>query len=160
MTIRNFTQDDFPSVAEIYRQGMATGIATFETVVPTWEIWNKKYSERCRIVAEERSIIAGFAVIIPVSSRECYAGVFEESLYVHDQWRGRGIGTQLLSTLIGRTERSGIWTLQATIFVENGPSLRLHERCGFRVVGRREKIARRNGEWKDTYLMERRSALK
>lgn len=160
MNIRDFIHNDFPSVMEIYRQGMATGIATFETVVPTWEVWNKKYSDRCRIIAEERGIITGFAVIIPVSSRECYAGVYEESLYVHDQWRGRGIGKKLLHALIDRTERLGIWTLQGTVFVENEPSVRLHERCGFRIVGRREKIAQRNGVWKDTYLMERRSALK
>ncbi len=157
MRIRPLKPNDFISIAEIYRQGIATGIATFETMVPSWDEWDKKYLETCRLVAEENGDVIGYSVIHPISKRECYSGVCEESIYIHEVWRGKGIGRQLLQALIGESERLGIWTLQAGIFAENTASIALHEQCGFRIIGRREKIARLNGEWKDTVLLERRS---
>jgi len=157
MIIRPLTPEDFSSIAEIYRQGIATGLATFETVVPSWKEWSKKYSQECRLVAEENEEVMGFTVIHPISKRECYSGVCEESIYIHEAWRGKGIGKKLLNALIEESERREIWTLQAGIFAENTASIKLHEQCGFRMIGYREKIAKLNGEWKDTVLMERRS---
>jgi len=157
MIIRQLQQNDFSSVAEIYRQGIATGTATFETTVPAWNEWNKKYIESCRIVADEKKFITGFAVLSKTSVREAYKGVCEVTVYVHEKHRGKGIGKILLQKLIEQSEENGIWTLQATIFAENKASVNIHEQCGFRLVGYREKIAQRNGEWKNTVLMERRS---
>ena len=157
MIIREFLPADFPSIAEIYRQGIATGLATFETSVPPWDIWNRKYLKICRLVAEENGTVIGFTVVHPISKRECYSGVCEESIYIHKAWRGKGVGKKLLFALIDESERRGIWTLQAGIFAENTASIILHRQCGFRIIGHREKIAKLNGEWKDTVLMERRS---
>jgi phosphinothricin acetyltransferase len=157
MIIRPFQPNYFPPISEIYRQGIATGLATFETVVPSWEEWNKKYLNACRLVAEEAGSVIGYTVVHPISKRECYSGVCEESIYIHEAWRGKGIGKKLLNALIEESECCGIWTLQAGIFAENKASILLHEQCGFRIIGFREKIAKLNSEWKDTILMERRS---
>lgn len=159
MIIRPLLKADFPFVAEIYRQGIITGIATFETLVPSWEKWNEKYLEQCRLVAEEHGTVIGYTVVHSISKRECYSGVCEESIYIHEAWRGKGVGKKLLNALIEESERCGIWTLQAGIFAENKASITLHTHCGFRMIGFREKIAKLNGEWKDTVLMERRSKI-
>lgn len=152
------TPSDWPSVADIYRQGIESGDATFETEVPDRETWEAARHPGCRIVAESGGEIVGFAALSPVSRRPVYAGVCEVMAYVAEAARGRGIGTALLDELVRCSERSGIWTLQASIFPENDASVRLHERAGFRVVGTRERIGRfHDGRWRDTVLMERRS---
>jgi len=159
MDIRAFTQDDFPPIAEIYLQGIKTGQATFETAVPSWEQWNAKYLETCRLVAVENGNVIGFTVLHQISKRECYSGVCEESIYIHEAWRGKGIGKRLLQAIIEKSEQCGIWSLQAGIFKENKVSVKLHVHCGFRIIGYREKIAQLQGLWKDTLLLERRSKI-
>ncbi|HEX9161923.1 MAG TPA: GNAT family N-acetyltransferase [Thermoanaerobaculia bacterium] len=150
--------DDWPSVRAIYLEGLATGNATFETNAPSWGEWDAKHLPVPRIAFRENGAVAGWAALSRVSSRACYAGVCEVSVYVGDAFRGRGVGAKLLAALVGRSEASGIWTLQASIFPENDASVQLHLRHGFRVVGRRERIAQLNGAWRDTLLLERRAA--
>jgi len=157
MDIRNFTHEDYPQIAAIYMQGIETGIATFETSVPAWDQWDKAHLAACRIVAYEGQTIKGWAALTPVSGRCVYAGVAEVSVYVAAEFRGSGIGRILLQRLIHASEEEGLWTLQAGIFSENKASIQLHEKCGFRMIGYREKIGQLNGVWKDTVLMERRS---
>lgn len=160
MIVRALVESDWPVVAEIYRQGIAAGDATFETDVPPWDVWDATRHPTCRIVAEHDGEVAGFAAISSVSSREVYAGVAEVMVYVAERARGRGIGGRLMRELVERTETQGFWTLQASIFPENGASLKAHERVGFRVLGTRERIARfHDGRWRDTVLMERRSRV-
>ncbi len=144
-------------VAAIYEEGIATGDATFETAAPAWEEWDRSHLPEPRLVAEEGGEAIGFAALSAVSSRECYSGVAENMLYVSERTRGRGVGTALLQELVRRSEEAGIWTLQTSIFPENLPSLAVHQRAGFRVVGRRERIAQLHGVWRDTLLLERRS---
>jgi phosphinothricin acetyltransferase len=151
------TPADWPQVARIYREGMETGNATFETEVPAWEAWDASHLLEHRIVAVEDDEVLGWAALSPVSRRECYRGVAEVSVYVAAAVRGRGIGRALLAALVESSERGGIWTLQATVFDGNAASLALHRGAGFREVGRRERIARLHGEWRDTILLERRS---
>lgn len=159
MEIKTITQDHFFEVAEIYRQGLATGMATFQNEVPSWEEWDRTHLAFCRMAASENNKILGWAALTPVSARTVYAGVAEVSIYLAEGERGKGIGTLLLNALIGQSEANGIWTLQSGIFSENKGSIRLHEKCGFRQVGYRERIAKKNGIWKDTVLMERRSKI-
>lgn len=155
--IRRFNNQDWQAVARIYAQGMATGIATFETVVPSFEIWNKKFLTECRLVAELAGSLVGFAVLSLVSQREVYRGVAEVTIYVDSHYQNQSIGHQLLNELIKSSEESGFWTLHATVFIENEASLALHKKCGFRVVGIKERIGNINGKWHDNYLLERRS---
>ena len=143
----------------IYAEGIATGLATFETNVPSWESWDAGHLSCCRLIAQEGETIKGWAALSAVSSRRAYAGVAEVSVYVGERYRGEGVGRALLEALVRDSERSGIWMLQASIFALNDASVRLHARCGFRVVGKRERIARLNGRWLDTVLMERRSRV-
>lgn len=150
---------DWAAVREIYAEGIATGNATFETETPDWETWNAAHLERCRLVIRVGSQVAGWAALSRAYARTVYSGVAEVSIYIGEQARGRGLGLQLLKALVEEAERAGIWTLQAGILAENEASLRLHVSCGFRVVGHREKIALLHGIWRDTVLMERRSAL-
>ncbi|WP_294273878.1 N-acetyltransferase family protein [uncultured Chryseobacterium sp.] len=159
MEIQTIIQDHFSEVAEIYRQGLATGMATFQNEVPSWEEWDRAHLAFCRMAASENNKILGWAALTPVSARTVYAGVAEVSIYLAEGERGKGIGTMLLNALIGQSEANGIWTLQSGIFSENKGSIRLHEKCGFRQVGYRERIAKKNGIWKDTVLMERRSKI-
>lgn len=159
MEIQTIIQDHFSEVAEIYRQGLATGMATFQNEVPSWEEWDRTHLAFCRMAASENNKILGWAALTPVSARTVYAGVAEVSIYLAEGERGKGIGTLLLNALIGQSEANGIWTLQSGIFSENKGSIRLHEKCGFRQVGYRERIAKKNGIWKDTVLMERRSKI-
>ena len=156
--IDDMRADDWPSVRAIYLEGIATGQATFETSAPPWEEWDAKHLIRPRIVFRDDGRVAGWAALSRVSARACYAGVAEVSVYVGDAFRGRGIGSRLLASLVQQSEAQGIWTLQASIFPENEASVQIHLRHGFRVVGRRERIAQQNGVWRDTLLMERRSA--
>jgi L-amino acid N-acyltransferase YncA len=146
--------EDWARVAEIYWDGMRDGLATFETEVPTWEAWDTAHS--LRLAAEFDGDVVGFAALSAASARHCYAGVAENSVYVAREARGLGIGRALLEKLISRARLAGVWTIQTSIFPENRASLVLHERCGFRVVGTRERIAKRDGLWRDTVFLERR----
>jgi L-amino acid N-acyltransferase YncA len=152
--------DDWPAVAEIYWDGMRDGLATFETEVPTWEAWDATHHPNHRLVAtDDFGDVVGFAALAPVSTRRCYAGVAEDTIYVARGARGRGVGHELLNRLIEGADAAGIWTVQTSIFPENRASLALHMSCGFRVVGVRERIGRRDGIWRDTLLLERRSEV-
>jgi phosphinothricin acetyltransferase len=150
--------EDWAEVRRIYGEGIASGNATFETEAPAWEDWNAGHRADCRLVAREGAATLGWAAVSPVSGRCVYGGVAEVSVYVAERARGRGVGRALLAALILETERRGIWTLQAGIFPENTASVRLHRDLGFREVGRRERIGRLHGAWRDVLLMERRSA--
>jgi len=159
MEIKELIKDDFPELIEIYQQGLATNIATFQNDQPAWEEWNKGHLANCRIGIFENNIMLGWAALTPVSGRCVYAGVAELSIYIAAESRGKGIGILLMHELIVQSEAHGIWTLQSGIFAENKISIKLHEKCGFRTVGYREKIGQKNGIWKDTVLMERRSKV-
>jgi L-amino acid N-acyltransferase YncA len=145
-------------VKAIYEQGIAGGQATFETEAPSWEDWDRTHLEGHRLVALQDSEVVGWATLSPVSERCVYEGVVESSVYVADSAQGRGVGRALMEELIGRAERDGIWTIQAGIFPENEGSIELHKRCGFRVVGTRERLGKHHGTWRDVVLLERRSA--
>jgi phosphinothricin acetyltransferase len=147
----------WPEVRAVYLEGVATGDATFETEAPDWERWDASHLRACRLVALTGDRVAGWAALSPVSTRRVYAGVAEVSVYVGAEFRGRGLGRLLLSALVGESESEGIWTLQAGIFPENGASVALHRSCGFREVGRRERVGKLRGRWRDTILLERRS---
>ncbi len=157
--IQAMTEADWQSVQEIYREGLATGLASFETDVPEWEHWDETHLTDCRFVAWQGDRLLGWAALSPVSSRCVYGGVGEVSVYVGEGARGRGVGRRLLSALVEASERAGLWTLQAGIFPENFASVTLHEKCGFRVVGRRERLGQRHGVWRDVLLLERRSTV-
>jgi L-amino acid N-acyltransferase YncA len=159
MEVRDLRPGDWPGVARIYEQGIATGNASFETEVPSWEDWDRAHLAGHRFVAEEDGHLAGWIALAPVSGRPCYAGVAEISVYVDEGLRGRGVGSELLATLIESAEHDGIWTLQTSVFPENGTSLALLGRFGFRVVGMRERIGRLHGVWRNTVLVERRSEV-
>jgi L-amino acid N-acyltransferase YncA len=152
--LRALTEDDWPTVAEIYWDGMRDGLATFETEVPSWEEWDAAHLPEHRLVAEQLGEVVGWAALAPASKRRCYAGVVENSVYVARNLQGRGIGKALLRSLIKGARAAGIWTIQTSVFPENRASLTLHERCGFRVVGRRDRIAKRDGIWRDTVFLE------
>ncbi|OJX35996.1 MAG: N-acetyltransferase [Flavobacteriia bacterium 40-80] len=156
MEIRPITKDNFSEVVEIYKQGLATNIATFQNDLPQWEDWNKGHLDFCRISIYENNKMLGWTALTPVSSRCVYAGVAEVSVYIAQKERGKGIGKILLNELIKQSEANGIWMLQSGIFSENQSSIKLHEKCGFRMVGYREKIGKKNGIWKDNILMEYR----
>jgi phosphinothricin acetyltransferase len=160
MRVDAMSSDDWPAVRDIYEAGIATGEATFQTEAPPWDAWDAAHLETCRLVArEEDGTLIGWAALGRVSARPVYVGVAEVSVYVAAGARGRGVGRRLLTALIEAAERDGRWTLQASIFPENEASVRIHEQCGFRVVGRRERIARQYGRWRDTLLLERRSSV-
>lgn len=159
MESRKLLDTDWPRVQLIYEKGIKTGNATFQTSAPSWEEWNESHLASCRIVAQSNDQIIGWAALTPVSSRCVYAGVAEVSVYVDPEHSGKGIGLALLNELVHLSEADGIWTLQAGIFPENIASLRIHEKAGFRILGVREKIGKQNGLWRDTVLLERRSAL-
>jgi len=150
---------DWEAVRSIYLEGIATGNATFETGAPDWQAWTRNHLSFARLVARDGLAILGWAALSPVSSRRVYAGVAEVSVYVAASARGLGVGRSLLIALIEEAEHNGIWTLQAGVFPENTASIALHKRCGFREVGRRERIGKLNGVWRDVVLLERRSAL-
>lgn len=157
--LRTMAAVDWDSVGALYLAGIATGQATFEMEVPTWGNWNQAHLAAPRLVAVADETILGWAALSPVSTRSVYAGVAEVSVYVGEPVRGKGVGLLLLKTLVQESEKHGIWTLQAGIFPENSASISLHKSCGFREVGRRERIGKMNGIWRDTLLFERRSTL-
>ena len=157
MEIRKMEAGDWPAVAAIYDEGIATGIATFEKTVPPYEAWDMAHLKTCRFVAAERDTIMGWAALSPVSGRCVYGGVAEVSVYVSQAARGKGVGIALLQKLIRESEAEGLWTLQSGIFPQNSGSIRLHEKAGFRFIGKRERIAKLDGTWYDNLLFERRS---
>jgi phosphinothricin acetyltransferase len=159
MIIRQMTGDDWPAVCAIYEDGIATGDATFEIQAPTWHDWDANHVAVARLVACNEATILGWAALSKVSARAVYAGVAEVSIYVRTSDRNAGVGMQLLSRLVAESEKHGFWTLQAGIFPENEASVRLHQRCGFRTVGRRIRIGQMGGIWRDVLLMERRSPI-
>lgn len=160
MTIVPMLPTDWPEVEKIYQDGIDTKQATFETQTPTWEAWDEGHLIAPRLVAKDlHGTVLGWAALSPVSKRQVYRGVAEVSIYISIHHLGQGIGKKLLSELIEQSESAGIWMLQAVTFPENEASVKLHESLGFRLVGRREKIAQQHGVWRDTVMLERRSAF-
>ena len=178
LIVAPMTPADWPAVRAIYAAGIATGNATFETAVPGWAAWDAAHLPAARLVARigedngdgneggnedggapARNRVAGWAALSPVSARACYAGVAEHSVYVAADLRGRGVGKRLLADLVSASEAAGIWTLQSSIFPENGASIAIHLACGFRILGRRKRVAMLHGVWRDTVIVERRSAI-
>ncbi len=151
--------EDWDQVRQIYLDGLATGQATFEVEAPSWEAWNKSHHAHSRLVARCSHRVIAWAALAPVSVRQCYAGVAEVSLYVSADQRDKGVGLRLLQAVIDSSERHGIWTLCGATFPENTASINLQLACGFRIVGRRERIAQHHGVWRDTVLTERRSQV-
>ncbi len=150
--------EDWPAVSNIYLEGILGGHATFEEEVPSWEEWDAAHLKYCRLVARnEEGAVVGWAALRPVSARACYRGVAEVSVYVTKRCQRQGIGRQLLRDMIRTSEEAGIWTLQGSIFPENHLSLKMCEVCGFRQIGRRKHVAKMDGLWRDTVMVERRS---
>ncbi len=157
MKVEALQPSDWPDVLAIYEGGIDVG--TFEELIPTWDEWDSGHLVWPRLVAREDGRVLGWAALSPYSQRACYRGVAENSIYIAREARGRGIGKTLLEELVREADGAHIWTIQASILDGNEASVALHEGCGFRIVGVREKLARKRGEWRDVILMERRSAL-
>ena len=157
LLISRMNGGDWPEVLAIYEQGIATRQATFELSAPSWEQFDATHLADCRLVARREDCVLGWAALSPESRRQCYSGVAEVSVYVRASARGQGVGTALLSQLIAESEALGLWTLEGATFPENTASLRLQARLGFREIGRRERVAKLDGVWRDTVLTERRS---
>ncbi|HEY7330212.1 MAG TPA: GNAT family N-acetyltransferase [Gemmataceae bacterium] len=157
--ISPMTPADWEQVRAIYVEGIASGQATFETETPSWDQWDAAHHPFARLAARRDGRVIGWAALSPVSRRKCYAGVAEVSVYVAASYRGRGVGRRLLEAVIVESERHGIWTLQGATFPSNAASLRLQQSCGFREIGRRERVAQLHGQWRDTILTERRSSV-
>lgn len=155
--VRSFRKEDWNTVLNIYKEGIATGIATFETKIPDWTEWNSKYLVHSRLVAIVNGVVVGYAVLAPTSKRLVYIGVAEVSVYVTNAFKGKHIGELLLNKLIDESEKNAIWTLQANIFSENIASINLHLKCGFRIVGIRERIGKLYDTWHNNHFLERRS---
>ena len=155
--IKHINFEDWQAIANIYKQGIDTGVATFETETPSWEKWNNTHLKTARLAAWFENNILGWAALSPVSDRYVYSGVAEVSVYVNSEFNGKGIGKKLMRHLINESENIGIWTLQSGIFRENEASIQLHTNVGFREIGFREKVGKRNGVWYDNVFMERRS---
>ena len=156
MQIRKMQATDWDSVARIYAEGIATGYATFEKSIPTYEAWDSAHLKASRIVVVENNNIVGWAALSPVSSRCVYGGVAEVSVYVAKEHFGKGIGERLMHHLISESEKIGLWTLQSGIFPENESSIALHKKVGFRYIGKRERVGQLDGVWKDNLLFLRR----
>jgi phosphinothricin acetyltransferase len=159
VNIRAFTSADWNKVADIYRQGLETRNATFETVVPDYDTWIKRFHTHLLWVAELDNEVIGWAGLQPVSLRKVYEGVVEVTIYISLSHVGKGIGKALMRHLVDESEKNGIWTLYASIFPENVSSIQLHQSAGFREIGYREKIAQLDGTWRNTVLFERRSKM-
>ena len=155
--IRKLQNSDSTVVLKIYQQGLDTGEASFEIEAPDWENWQAKYLPHPRLVWEQDGKVQAWAALAPVSVRDCYRGVAEVSIYVATGSLGQGIGNELMASLVEESERNGIWSLYSSIFPENQATLKLHLRHGFREVGIRERIAQRDGRWRNTLILERRS---
>lgn len=156
MNIRPLIASDYPQVAAIYKKGLVTGIATFETEIPDWNSWNLKFLDTCRFVLEIDKKVIGWCALSSVSTRNAYRGVAEDTIYIDPEYQGKNLGKILLQYLINESEKKGFWTLQASIFSQNKSSISLHKSCGFREIGFREKIAKRDGKWHDNVLLERK----
>jgi len=161
--IRRMTAADWASVERIFAEGIAAGNATFESATPTWAAFDAGRVDEPRLVAVDAGEVVGWAAASPVSARAAYRGVIEHSVYIATAAQGRGFGRALLGAFVAAADDAGFWTIQSSVFPENAPSLALHERCGFRVIGRREAIAQSTvgpfaGQWRDTILIERRRA--
>jgi L-amino acid N-acyltransferase YncA len=154
--VRPLDPTDYPAVAAVFAEGIATGRATFETTVPSWEEWDAAHLPGHRFVAEEDGDLLGWIAVVPYSRRAVYRGVGEESVYVAARARGRGVGRALLEAVIASARAGGLWTLQAGIFPENVASLELHRGLGFREVGVRDRIGQLDGQWRDVVLLELR----
>jgi phosphinothricin acetyltransferase len=154
--VRPLHPDDYPAVAAIFAEGIATGLATFETHVPSWDEWDAGHLADHRFVAELDGEVVGWVAVVPYSRRAVYRGVGEESVYVAERARGSGVGRALLESVVASARDGGLWTLQAGIFPDNSASLELHRRLGFREVGVRERIGRLDGVWRDVVLLELR----
>jgi phosphinothricin acetyltransferase len=159
LQITHLTPDHWADVRTIYEAGIATGLATFETAAPEWEAWDAGHRPDCRLVVLRGEQVIGWAALTPTSRRAAYRGVAEISIYIAPDARRQGVGRALLSNMVTCAESNGVWLLQATIFPENEASVCLHQSAGFRVVGRRERIACLHGRWRDTLLLERRSTV-
>jgi L-amino acid N-acyltransferase YncA/DNA-binding transcriptional ArsR family regulator len=157
ITVRAMQPGDWAAVRRIYAEGIATGVATFETTVPSRASLDARWLPEHRWVAEIDGVVVGWTALSPVSTRECYSGVAESSIYVADGHRGRGIGKALIRQQVVAADEAGLWTLQTAIFTENRASIALHHAAGYRTVGIRERIAQLNGAWHDTVLIERRT---
>jgi len=155
--IREMVSSDSEKVLEIYKMGIESRMATFETKVPLWEEFSVNHLSHSRFVIEKNNEIAGWAALSPVSKREAYRGVAEVSIYIHPDHTGEGLGSMLMEKVIENSESNGIWTLFSSLFPENKASVRLHGKSGFRIIGTREKIGQTNGIWRDTIILERRS---
>jgi L-amino acid N-acyltransferase YncA len=155
--VRSMRPADWNAVRRIYLEGIASRHGTFEEKAPTWKKWNQSHRRRPRLVAAANGRVVAWAAVSPISSRSVYAGVAELSIFVAASARGKGVGQALLSRLVRAAEEAGLWTLQAGIFPENRASLAIHRRCGFRKVGRRERIGKQGAVWRDVVLLERRS---
>ncbi len=154
--VRDAVPSDWAAIARIYGEGIATGAATFETELPSWEEWDAAHLKAPRFVAEEGGEVLGWIAVSPVSRRPVYRGVVEHSVYVAEAARGRGVGRLLLDALLRSAASHGIWTIQTSVFADNAATVALHDSVGFRLVGRRERIAELHGEWRDTLLLELR----
>ena len=157
MKIRPYIPSDWPAVEEIYWQGINTGMATFETEPKSQDSWQEGSIKGSQIVIEDDGHIAAWACLWTTSPRKCYGGVAEVSIYVKDSYQGRGLGTKMLMAMNDISEKLDIWTLTASIFEDNIGSVKCHERAGYKILGLRERIAKRKGKWHSTYFMERRS---
>ncbi|WP_396635899.1 GNAT family N-acetyltransferase [Maribacter sp. R77961] len=158
VSVRPMLADDWNAVSKIYAEGIATGFATFETEIPSYLDWDKAHLPTCRLVAVQQDSVVGWAALSPVSGRCVYGGVAEVSVYIGKNSRGYGVGKLLMKHLIVESENEGLWTLQSGIFPENKISITLHEKVGFRYIGKRERVGKtRDGIWKDNLLFERRS---
>ncbi len=153
------SEKNWPSISSIYEEGITTGNATFEQTVPSWEKWISNKIRACSIYLTSEKEIIGWGALSKISDREVYSGVAEVSVYIKKEFCKKGYGFQILEKIIELSEENNIWTLQAGIFPENVASINLHKKCGFRLIGRREKIGKMNDQWRDTVLMERRSEL-
>ncbi len=159
--IREMRKSDWECIANIYKQSLESGNITFTSKMPTYEEWDEDHIKECRFVFEEDGRVVGYTMIAPTSKRDAYKGVVELSIFVDKSVLHKGIGTKLLTTLCEETEKKGYWTLYSAIFAVNTPSIELHKKCGFRIVGTREDIARnRFGEWRSTVIMERRNTIR
>lgn len=156
LVLRELAQADWPEVARIYQDGLDTGVASFETHVPAWDEWDARMRPELRLVAELEGRIVGWIAIATTSRRACYSGVVEHSIYVDEEARGQGVGRALLERLVREGPAYGVWTIQTSILPTNGASLALHAAVGFRRIGIRERIAKRDGRWQDSVLLELR----
>ncbi|MFD1314883.1 GNAT family N-acetyltransferase [Namhaeicola litoreus] len=159
MKIVEINSSNYPIVAQIYQEGIETGMATFEEIVPDWHVWSNNHLPYGNIALEVQNELVAWASLAPTSKRSAYRGVAEVSVYVSKMHQNKGYGKGLLHELIAISEKNGIWTLQAGIMRENEVSIKLHKKCGFREIGYREKIAKLKGVWRDNILLERRSPI-